>query len=510
MQAERLPAAAGTGAARVYPLCFLAGLGAGAGHVPLALPWLGLPALALVIWLVAASPGGRAALWRGWAAGLGYFGATLFWIVEPFLVDVARHGWMAPFALVFLAIGMGLFWALAARLAHALGRGRATRAVGFALALALAGMVRSYALTGFPWALPAYIWSETPVIQLTAWTGIHGLGALTLLAAALPAMGAGRGGRAVGAVAALALVGAGWAVGAARLAAPVPEARGVTVRLVQPNAAQHLKWRRDMIMTFYERSLSLTAAPAATPPDLVVWPETAMPWLLDSAGGALEEMRTAAGPQATLAFGAQRRDEAGVYNSLVVVGAGGAGISAVYDKHHLVPFGEYLPFGRYLKRFGLAGLAEAAGGGYRPGPGPQVLDLPGAGQALPLICYEAVFPHDVFRMPERPDYLLHVTNDAWFGAVAGPYQHLAQARVRAIEQGLPMLRAANTGVTAVIDARGRVLASLPLGVAGKLDAALPAALPPTFYSLWRDLPALASVFLGLLLLGVAGRQRLSR
>jgi apolipoprotein N-acyltransferase len=169
-----------------------------------------------------------------------------------------------------------------------------------------------------------------------------------------------------------------------------------------------------------------------------------------------------------------------------------------------VPFGEYLPFAGFWARFGLDGLAANADGGFRPGPGPALVDLPGIGPALPLICYEAVFPRDVYRAPARPALLLHITNDAWFGQVAGPYQHLAQARLRAIEQGLPMVRAANTGVSAVIDARGRVLASVPLGQAGTGDAPLPAALPPTPYARHRDAPVF---LLTLLVLGLFAALR---
>ncbi|PWE31375.1 apolipoprotein N-acyltransferase [Maritimibacter sp. 55A14] len=492
--------------------CVAAGLMAAAGHVPLALPVLGFPGFALVIWLVSAAPAARAAMWRGCFAGLGYFAATLFWIVEPFLVDVARHGWMAPFALVFLAAGMALFWGAAAWLGAALGRGPAARAGVFAAALALAGLGRAYLLTGFPWALPAYIWTETPVIQLAAWTGAHGLGLLTLLAAALPGMAAARGRRAIalGGTAALGLVALGWGMGAARLAEDMPAPRDLRVRLVQPNAAQHLKWKPAMIPVFFERALALTAAPAARAPDLVVWPETAMPWLLSTAGPALEEMRAAAGPRATVAFGAQRRGDAGgFHNSLVVMEAGTAVPGTIYDKHHLVPFGEYMPFSDLAARLGIRGLAEQLGGGYAPGPGPRLVPTGGGLTALPLVCYEAVFPQDVFRAPVRPDYLLHVTNDAWFGQLAGPWQHLAQARVRTIEQGLPMLRAANTGISAVIDARGRMLDTLALGQAGHVDADLPGALPPTFYARWRDMPAFWAVALLLLALAAMRLRRIS-
>mgnify|MGYP000143655092 FL=1 len=489
---------------RALALAALAGLAGAAGHVPVALPVLALPGLALTIWLVATAPDARAALWRGWAAGCAYFAGTLFWIVEPFMVDVARHGWMAPFALVGMAGGMAMFWGAAAWIAHRLGTGQASRALAMALTLTLAGILRAYVLTGFPWALPAYVWTETPVIQLTAYAGIHGVGLVTLLAVALPAAAgwSRRGGAAAGL--ALAVLGAAWAAGTVRLAERAP-ATQTQVRLVQPNAAQHLKWRRDMIPVFFDRALDLTAAPSDTPPDVVIWPETAMPWLLNGAEPAIEEMRAAAGAAPALIFGAQRRSDAGYHNSLAVI-AEGAAPSALYDKHHLVPFGEYLPFDSQLAKLGLYGIASRVGGGYVPGPGPELLEIPGLGRVLPLICYEAVFPQDVFGAPNRPDVLVHITNDAWFGRVAGPYQHLAQSRVRAIEQGLPMLRAANTGVSAVIDAHGRVTAALPLGEAGHLDARLPGRLAPTPYSRWPDWPVLAVLLAGLAGLGARRRR----
>jgi len=205
-------------------------------------------------------------------------------------------------------------------------------------------------------------------------------------------------------------------------------------------------------------------------------------------------------------LGIQRLEDEAFYNSLALVGQG-AEVLQVYDKHHLVPFGEYMPLKPLFRRLNFSGLAARAEGGYSAGPGPQLVDLgAGLGRALPLICYEAVFPQDVNGYAERPDLLLQITNDAWFGEASGPYQHLAQARIRAIEQGLPLLRAANTGVSAVIDGAGRVLVSLPLGEAGHLDALLPPPLRVTPYSRTGDLPALALLLLLGAALAVWGRR----
>jgi apolipoprotein N-acyltransferase len=242
------------------------------------------------------------------------------------------------------------------------------------------------------------------------------------------------------------------------------------IRLAQPDADQRLKWRADTRDLFVGRLLDATAA--APRPDAVIWPETALPYWLAEAGPILER---AAAPGAPVLLGVQRWDGAPVQT---------------YDKHHLVPFGEYVPLAPLLGRLGLEGLAGGGLAGFAPGPGPGTLHLPGIGPAAILICYEAVFPA-MLRTPGRPRLIVQVTNDAWFGRNAGPAQHLAQARLRAAETGLPLARSANTGITAMIDAGGRVTARLPPRVPGHLDARLPPALPPTPYVRAGDTPVLA-------------------
>ncbi|MFW5654397.1 MAG: apolipoprotein N-acyltransferase, partial [Roseicyclus sp.] len=288
-----------------------------------------------------------------------------------------------------------------------------------------------------------------------------------------------------------------------------PDAGAPVVRLVQPNAAQHLKWQPEMIPVFWQRGRDLTAAPARAalgPPDLVIWPETSLPVLLERSDAARAQLSAAAGPAPVL-IGAQRVEDFAARNSLALVGRDGR-LEAIYDKHRLVPFGEYLPLAGLAERLSLRALAAVLPGGYAPGPGPATLDLgPGLGRAFPMICYEAIFPGYVARLDARPDWMAHVTNDAWFGTFSGPWQHLALARLRAAEQGLPVLRAANTGISAVIDARGRILAALPLGEAGHLDARLPPAGAPTLYARSGDMPILL-LTLGLALgATLAGRRK---
>ncbi len=469
----------------------LAALGVGAiaalGQVPVGWWPVSLLAFAAAFGLLRASTGPRRAAWIGWAFGTGYFIVALHWIVEPFFVDVARHGWMAPFALLFMGGGLALFWAAGFTLAHWVGRST----LGFVAALTLAEAVRSVLFTGFPWAQPGHIWIGTGMMQWAAFAGALGLCVITLaLATGLWYLATRRWLPGAG-ILVTGLLGL-WGGGVVAPVTPIP-GDAPTIRLIQPNAAQHEKWDPEMIPVFFRRQIEYSAA--LPRPDLVVWPETAIPVLLNNAAPTLQSIAQAAGGTPVV-VGAQRLEGIRLYNSLVVTDPEGQ-IDALYDKHHLVPFGEYLPFGHYLKRFGLRGLAAEDGNGYSAGPGAEVIDMGSLGKALPLICYEGVFPYNVASAPERPDFLLLITNDAWFGQLSGPYQHFAQARLRSVEQGLPMIRVANTGISAMIDGTGHVRGSLPLGQAGYLDAALPPPLPPTLYARTGDRPILIVLLLTL-------------
>ncbi len=463
----------------------LCGAIAALAHAPFYLWPLGPLGLAGLFALFQISGSGRRAFLLGWAGGAGYFAMALFWIVEPFMVDIARHGWMAPFALIFLSAGLALFWGGASTLAHWAG-GR--RPLIWIAAFTGTEMLRSYLLTGFPWALIGYVWAPSPAAQHAAFIGPHGLTMMALIAAvslwqiaahwfvALPTILGG-----------VVVIGLGIMLG--KPVAPPPDAP--VIRMIQPNAPQHEKWDPDHVLAFFERQLAFTAEPpeSTRAPDLVVWPETAIPWLLGNADEPLS-MITAAAGGTPVALGIRSVDDGRLYNSLVLLDQTGT-VSARYDKHHLVPFGEYIPLGDLAARFGIHGLAAGEGDGYSAGPGARLIDLPGIGPALPLICYEAIFPQDVRAAPARPRLLLQITNDAWFGRFSGPFQHLQQARMRAIEQGLPMLRVANTGVSAMIGPKGEILRRIPLGEAGFADAPLPAARAATPYARTGDWPMLA-------------------
>lgn len=481
-----------------------AGLLVATGQAPLDWWWVALPALSWLTLQIAAAADARAGLWRGWCAGAAYFSATLFWIAEPFMVDAARDGWMAPFALVGMAGGMALFWMLSAALAS-LGRGCAGRAFAFAVGLAVADLLRSYVLTGFPWVLVGHIWITTPVAQAAACIGPVGLSVLTMALALAPVAGPTRRLRIVGGMGAALVLAGLWGLGQHRLATADSAVDPVRVRLVQPNATQSLKWLPGMWDTFIDRQMRATAAPAAKPLDLVIWPETALPYLLEDSADLIAEAvgRSRGVP---VVMGIQRAEGPRIFNSLIATDKTGA-VRAVYDKYRLVPFGEYVPFGDVLTGVGISAFAATTGHAYTPGVGGKIIDLGRAGKMLPLICYEAAFPQALRAAPGRADWILQITNDAWFGNLSGPWQNLAQSRLRAIEQGLPLMRVANTGITAAIDPMGRVIDSLPLNRVGWLDVAVPKALPATLYSRTGDWPATMLLIGCILALGLRGRKR---
>lgn len=431
----------------------------------------------------------------GWLIGTAYFAPTLGWITEPFQVDADLHGWMAPFALVGMSGGLALFWGMAFWLSARFG------GVGALIFLwPLAEVARAYVFTGFPWAMAAQALVDTSAGQALAWIGPHGL---TLAICALAWFLAHPSGRFTRPLPRMATAAVALAPILVPPLAPRVEFTEFTVRLVQPNAPQDEKWDPDRVPIFIERLIGGTAAPGD--PDLVIWPETALPYLLEYADPIFADIARASGGTPVI-LGIQRRDAGDFYNSLVVLDPAGMPMQ-VYDKRHLVPFGEYMPFPGLFRRIGVRGLAERADTGFAAGESMPGIDLGPLGAALPLICYEAVFPHLAGAQGARPNLLVQITNDAWFGSFAGPQQHFAQARMRAIEQGLPLVRAANTGISAVIDPSGSVVAELPLGEAGVLDAPVPRPRQPTLYARMGDLPWIALMVFGVILLLYRRRQR---
>lgn len=459
----------------------LCGLLGSAAFAPLWILPLLLPSFMGLLWLAAGATRGRAAFWLGWAFGFGHFLGGFYWVGIAMTVDLATYWWFLPISVGGLAAGMALYPALVVWLVwRSRVRGLAWLVLFAALWL-LAEWFRAWVLTGFPWNQLGQVWGFAPeMLQLASLTGVWGLTLITLLAAAAPALlglpGVGRRQAWGGVIGSWLLLAGAFAFGVLRLmgapAAGEAAVEGVRLRLVQPSVEQSLKWRQDLANQHLLTLARLTASPGIEDITHVVWPETAVPFNLEREQGLRRDLGALLPPGALLITGAPRLDEQGAYNALYVLDGQGA-ILQTYDKAHLVPFGEYTPFPELL-----GGLA-VTGGGFTPGPGVQTLDIPGLPGSSPLICYEVIFSGAV-ALPGagRPGLLLNITNDAWFGRSSGPFQHLAQARLRAVEEGLPLVRAANNGITTVIDPHGRLLGRLDLDAVDYLDAVLPQALAP--------------------------------
>lgn len=420
----------------------------------------------------------------GWGFGFGWFLAGLYWVGIAFYADAERFGSLAVPAVLLLAGFLAILPGLAC-LAVALPSWTSVRAQALALAVAwtLAEMARGAFGLRFPWNPVAIVWAGSDaMLQSVAWIGQWGLSLVTVAAATLfAAIVDGHGARrwiypGIGvAILALLLAAGSFRLSGSHDLAPQP----AELRIVQGNISQDLKWDDARRAEWLHRHLELTVRSEPAEPDAVIWPETAVPYQLERDANAREAVASVAPSGGYVLTGGNRynldAEPPTANNSLFAIDAEGR-IDGRYDKVDLVPFGEFLPFRPVLSLIGLRKVTEGTLD-FVPGPGRQTLALPGLPAFSPLICYEAIFPVDAAPLDPRPTWLLNVTNDAWFGRSSGPYQHLAMARLRAIEEGLPLVRAANTGISAVIDAHGRVTASLPLGEAGVIDAALPGALP---------------------------------
>jgi apolipoprotein N-acyltransferase len=485
----------------------------------LALPPVGLVPVLLVavpglIWLLDAAGDRRGAFGAGWWWGLGWFCAGLYWIANALLIEPEKFGWMVPFATVGLSGVLACFTGLATLLVRLTGVSGVGRVPVLAGAWTLCEWLREWVLSGFPWNPLGSVWDAAPaVLQVGSLAGVFGLSLLTVLVFGLPAVLADYAPRRwrLAAVAVAVLLVAGAAVwGVIRLAAPAEMVPATRLRLVQAAVAQRHMWRDDLRESQLLDHVELSRGPGWEGITHVVWPETAAPFVLDMDPGHRALVATAAPAGGMVLTGAPRVTAPGelpfqVWNSLMAID-GAAQIHGIYDKAHLVPFGEYVPMRQWLP------IAKITQGGtdFSAGPGPRTLELPGLPPVSVMICYESIFPGEIVaRDHKRPGWLLTVTNDAWFGNSAGPYQHLAAGRMRAIEEGLPLVRAANSGISAVFDAMGREVASLGLGRRGVVDAPLPKPLEPTLYARFGNaVPltlALACATLGMFLRRLGAR-----
>jgi apolipoprotein N-acyltransferase len=478
----------------------------------LALPPFGfLPALVLslapAVWLLdGAGKAGparaarlRSAALAGWFWGFGYFVAGLWWLGAAFLVEADQFAWALPFGVLGLPALLAFFPASGFALAQALWTRDATRIPAFAFALTVSEILRGHLFTGFPWnspgmALGQHLW----LMQAGSVVGLYGL---TLLAAGIGAAPAllGTGGTARERWTAPGLAAATLAglvlFGLMRVpSAPVADVADVRLRLMQPNLPQDAKFNPRNREAIMRRYLGISAAPGDNgrghgEATHIVWPESAFPFLLHRDPGSLAQIAALLGPGSVLITGAARMDEplpgeavGKFFNAIQVIDEKGT-ILGSYDKVHLVPFGEYVPgfLDALIRAAGLRQFVHIPGG-FEPSGRRTPLAVPGLPPVAATICYEAIFPGEVLPDGPRPSAILNVTNDAWFGLTPGPYQHFAQARLRAVEEGLPLVRAANTGISAVVDPFGRIVESLPLGVEGVLDSGLPAAISATPYN----------------------------
>jgi apolipoprotein N-acyltransferase len=490
-------------------------LAAGALSVLAMAPFNAWPVLFLtfpaMVWLIDGAGAGKwrgvpAAALAGWWFGLGYFVFGLYWIGYAFLVDASIFAWLLPFAILGLPAYLALFTAFGFALARLIWTRDASRVLALATSLTIAEWLRGQALTGFPWNAFGYALSEPLALAQTAsLIGLWGMTFLTVAIFSSPAVlidGGARGHKPwiVPATAVLVLIAMGL-FGVVRLSRhPTLSVAGTKLRIMQPNLQQDEKFNYSAKAAVMQKYLALSdraSGPQSTgvrDASILVWPESAFPFFLTREADAMAQIAELLPKGTILITGSVRAPDlppgtrvTRAYNSVYVIDHDG-GVLSIYDKLHLVPFGEFLPLQDWMEKLGFVQLTKVQGG-FIPGTVRRTMAIPGAPRALPLLCYETIFPGDIVARDDRPGWIVNLTNDGWFGISTGPYQHLAQARLRAVEQGLPVVRAANTGISAVIDPLGRIVARLGLGVEGVLDSTLPAAIAPTIYARFGDVPA---------------------
>lgn len=482
---------------RKYAAAF--GLGA---VTTLAMPPAGLFFVMLLtvpgfIWLARNSKTKLETFSVGWAFGAGYFIFGLYWVSVALFVDIQQFWWVLPLSAVVGPVVLALYYGLIPLLGWRYRDDETVYAFMFAGDWALIEWVRGHALTGFPWNLPGQAWQHVlPVMQANAVLGVYGVTLLTLLWAAIPALKKNAGRVALASFLTVALL------GLVRVMMHPADEGHVAVRIVQPNIPENLKWSRAEMWKNLNHILTLTGAKASgkMPITYTVWPETALTADLRQSPDFTQRIADKLPVNSVGLLGALRIiDNEHFYNSVTVLDGNNGIVLDNYNKHHLVPFGEYIPFREYLNltpvAAGISGIGD-----FTRGSGVHTLHIGDRPRVSPLVCYEAIFPGEVADEKNRPDVLLNVTNDAWYGKTAGPHQHFENVRLRAIEEGVPLVRAANTGISAMIDPLGRVRAQLPLGAEGVVDAPLPAPLPPTIYGKFGD----ALFFLMLVLWAICG------
>jgi apolipoprotein N-acyltransferase len=444
----------------------------------------------VLVWLIdgAVDNAGRGPIRRlmpaamiGWWFGFGYFVSGLWWIGNALLVDAANFAWAVPLAILGLPAFLAIFYAFAAALAHLLWSEGLGRILALAFGFGIAEWLRSFVLTGFPWNAIGYAAMPVPLLmQSSVIVGLLGMNALAVIVFAMPALLASRRDLRAGIALFLVLICGHVGFGAYRLKAAPVEAKGPPIRIVQPSIAQDLKWDADARRGILDKYIAMTGeAPkqGKPKPQVIVWPETAVPYILTKTPEALKSIADVLEEGQILLAGAIRMEEPNggqdplYYNSIYAIDSDGQ-IAGAADKLHLVPFGEYVPLENILRRFGISEVIELPGG-FSAAATRRSLKVMDNFIALPLICYEAIFPAELAYEGPRADAIVNVTNDAWYGDTPGPYQHFRQAQLRAVEQGLPLIRAANNGLSGIVDPYGRIIDALALNAIGVVDGDLP-------------------------------------
>lgn len=499
--------------------------------------WIGLSTLLVRIWHSSTKKEG---FWIGWWWGWGFYIATLFWVGNSLWVDAQRFAWLWPISVFGLPALFAFYTAISCGVIKFIQKKSRAHAIEYTLIFSviwsLGEKLQSHLFTGFPWNLIAYIWADSlPLAQSACWIGSHGLGLITLLLYGISAMGA------MGAVSPrirfLSITGSMmgflclYGIGELRLYhTPLKQSHHL-IRLVQPCIPQRQKGNPHYALIHFKKLVDLSGFPV--PPSLgdiphqakrtvltplvTIWPEGALPWGLspETALSFPAILQSVSPTSILLSGGCYYPSKDSVFNSLLVQYPNEP-IRHVYAKKHLLPFGEYIPHRCFLSKILPSQWLQKITPGsqdFSPGPSYEPTRLPHIPPFRTLICYEAIFPEEVCRSTQdRPQWLLNITNDGWFGHSPGPYQHFASARFRAIEQGLPLVRVANTGISAIVDPVGRIIHSLPLYFQGILDGFLPVCLAPTLYArqgnaLWWGMILLLSGALGILWLRRRGKVR---
>ena len=481
--------------AKRWAVCFCAGALAVLSVPPFSFFAVLFVSFTLLVWLIDGANGNpdagflgrlRPAFWTGWWFGFGYFTGGLWWLGNALLIQAEDFAWALPIAVFGLPAVLAIFYGLATAFARALWSDGLGRIFALAAGFGLAEWLRSFVLTGFPWNAIGYGAMPVPLLmQSSALIGIFAMSALAVFVFSVPALIATRRGAVPGLLLALVLLAAHVGFGYWRLSTPLPQADGnMVVRLVQPSVDQSRKWDDEERVRIFDQLVALTEQPAESGvlPTHIVWPETSVPFLLTSNPAALARIGEALQEGQMLITGAVREEsgEAGsdrrYYNSIFTIDHQGEILEAA-DKLHLVPFGEYLPFESLLKSLGLETIANVPEN-FSNGSRRHTVPVGNDRHFLPLICYEIIFPAQMRAEGPPADFILNVTNDAWYGNTPGPHQHFQQAQLRAAETGMPLVRAANNGISAVTDGRGRVIAGMSYNVIGFVDVEVPNRLQP--------------------------------